>query len=60
MSLLVAFKRIVLGMQSGGLGWDVPAGRRDGQISLATETIDIPAPFNNLDQNLQAFAKKGL
>ncbi|CAI9772045.1 unnamed protein product [Fraxinus pennsylvanica] len=45
---------------SGGLGWDVPAGRRDGRISLAAETIDIPAPFNNLDQNLRAFAKKDL
>ncbi|KAL2550853.1 Peroxidase 64 [Forsythia ovata] len=45
---------------SGGLGWDVPAGRRDGRISRAAETIDIPAPFNNLDEATRAFAKKGL
>ncbi|CAL5367820.1 unnamed protein product [Camellia sinensis] len=45
---------------TGGLSWDVPAGRRDGRISHAAETIDIPAPFDNLDQATQAFAKKGL
>ncbi|XP_075496667.1 peroxidase 5-like [Primulina tabacum] len=43
-----------------GLGWDVPAGRRDGRISRAEETLDIPAPFFNLDQLTQAFAKKQL
>ncbi|KZV40956.1 peroxidase 5-like [Dorcoceras hygrometricum] len=45
---------------TGGLGWDVPAGRRDGRISRAEETIDIPAPFFNLDQLTQAFARKHL
>ncbi|CAL5323442.1 unnamed protein product [Camellia sinensis] len=45
---------------TGGLSWDVPAGRRDGRISHAAKTIDIPAPFDNLDQATQAFAKKGL
>ncbi|KAK6135165.1 hypothetical protein DH2020_031113 [Rehmannia glutinosa] len=45
---------------TGGLGWDVPAGRRDGRISRAEETVDIPAPFDNLDQITQAFAKKTL
>ncbi|XP_073130150.1 peroxidase 5-like [Henckelia pumila] len=43
-----------------GLGWDVPAGRRDGRISRAEETVDIPAPFFNLNQLTQSFAKKNL
>ncbi|RVW60961.1 Peroxidase 5 [Vitis vinifera] len=43
-----------------GFGWSVPAGRRDGRVSLASETLDIPAPFLNLDQLSQSFAKKGL
>ncbi|KAK6936601.1 hem peroxidase [Dillenia turbinata] len=43
-----------------GFSWDVPAGRRDGRVSLASQTVDIPAPFFNLDQITQAFAKKGL
>ncbi|XP_057463374.1 peroxidase 5-like [Actinidia eriantha] len=45
---------------TGGMFWDVPAGRRDGRVSLAAETIDIPAPFNNLDELTRAFNKKGL
>ena len=47
-------------MQTGGRGWGVPAGRRDGRISRAAETIDIPGPFQNLDQITQAFAKKNM
>ncbi|KAK6926100.1 hem peroxidase [Dillenia turbinata] len=43
-----------------GFSWDVPAGRRDGRVSLASQTADIPAPTFNLDQVTQAFAKKGL
>ncbi|KAL3524479.1 hypothetical protein ACH5RR_017313 [Cinchona calisaya] len=45
---------------TGGRYWDVPAGRRDGRISRAAETIDIPAPFQNLDEITAAFAKKNL
>lgn len=45
---------------TGGLYWDVPAGRRDGTISMASETVDIPVPTSNLDQITQAFANKGL
>ncbi|KMT16466.1 hypothetical protein BVRB_3g050860 [Beta vulgaris subsp. vulgaris] len=45
---------------TGGLYWDVPAGRRDGRISRASETLDIPAPSFNLDQLTQSFANKGL
>ncbi|KAA8540103.1 hypothetical protein F0562_026795 [Nyssa sinensis] len=43
-----------------GFGWDVPAGRRDGRVSHAEDTVDIPAPFFDLDQVTRAFTKKGL
>lgn len=47
-------------MQSGGIGYDVPAGRRDGRISLASDTRTLPPPTFNVDQLTQLFAKKGL
>ncbi|XP_019416211.1 PREDICTED: peroxidase 5-like [Lupinus angustifolius] len=44
-----------------GLGYDVPAGRRDGRISLASDTrTDLPPPTFNVNQLTQLFAKKGL
>ncbi|PON71947.1 Peroxidase [Parasponia andersonii] len=46
---------------SGGLGYDVPAGRRDGRVSLASEApTNLPPPTFNLDQLTQIFAAKGL
>ncbi|KAI9110783.1 hypothetical protein K1719_018221 [Acacia pycnantha] len=46
---------------SGGLGYDVPAGRRDGKISLASDTrTNLPPPTSNLDQLTRLFASKGL
>ncbi|KAE9464656.1 hypothetical protein C3L33_03416, partial [Rhododendron williamsianum] len=45
---------------TGGLYWDVPAGRRDGRISRASETVDLPPPFGDLDLITRAFLKKGL
>ncbi|PON83694.1 Peroxidase [Trema orientale] len=46
---------------SGGLGYDVPAGRRDGRVSLASEALtNLPPPTFNLDQLTQIFAAKGL
>lgn len=48
-------------LQTGGLGYDVPAGRRDGIVSLASEaTSNLPPPFFNVAQLTQAFANKGL
>lgn len=48
-------------MQVEGLGYDVPAGRRDGKISLASDTrTDLPPPTFNVNQLTQLFAKKGL
>ncbi|KAH1075301.1 hypothetical protein J1N35_027629 [Gossypium stocksii] len=45
---------------AGGLGYDVPAGRRDGKTSLASEIIgNLPPPTFNVDQLTQMFANKG-
>ncbi|XP_059667331.1 peroxidase 5-like [Cornus florida] len=46
---------------TGGLGYDVPAGRRDGIVSLASEaSANLPPPTFNINQLTQNFAKKGL
>lgn len=43
------------------LGWDVPAGRRDGRISRASDIVgNLPPPFFNVTQLTQIFASKGL
>ncbi|KAL3337683.1 hypothetical protein AABB24_030019 [Solanum stoloniferum] len=45
----------------GGPFWNVPTGRRDGTISIASETLsDIPSPFSNFSTLQNDFAKKGL
>ncbi|XP_062119949.1 peroxidase 5-like [Humulus lupulus] len=45
---------------SGGFGYGVPAGRRDGKVSLASEAnTNLPPPSSNLDQLTQMFATKG-
>lgn len=55
-SFFVLFKS-----QAGGLGYDVPAGRRDGRVSLSTEALsNLPPPTLNVNQLTQAFANKGL
>ncbi|OEL18699.1 Peroxidase 1 [Dichanthelium oligosanthes] len=53
----VARDSIVL---AGGLGYQVPAGRRDGRISRANETIDLPPPFADAALLVQMFAAKNL
>ena len=48
-------------MQSKGIYYDLPSGRRDGRISLATETFaNLPPPTFTLAQLTKNFADKGL
>ncbi|KAE9617259.1 putative peroxidase [Lupinus albus] len=45
---------------SGGPTWDVPKGRKDGRISKAIETKQLPAPTFNISQLEQSFSQRGL
>ncbi|KAG0617772.1 hypothetical protein M758_4G013900 [Ceratodon purpureus] len=47
---------------AGGLGWDVPAGRRDGRVSRIEEasTPNLPTPNMTVPDLLEVFARKGL
>ncbi|KAK9110650.1 hypothetical protein Sjap_018710 [Stephania japonica] len=43
-----------------GLGWPVPLGRRDGTVSLALDTNNLPAFTDSIQVQVQKFADKGL
>ncbi|XP_010061689.2 peroxidase 66 [Eucalyptus grandis] len=45
---------------AGGPSWNVLKGRKDGRVSNASETINLPAPTFNVTQLLQSFAERGL
>ncbi|KAK7412127.1 hypothetical protein VNO78_03575 [Psophocarpus tetragonolobus] len=45
---------------SGGVGYQVPTGRRDGRISQASDVSNLPAPFDSVDVQKQKFTAKGL
>uniref|UniRef100_A0A0D9X210 peroxidase n=1 Tax=Leersia perrieri TaxID=77586 RepID=A0A0D9X210_9ORYZ len=46
---------------NGAIDFAMPAGRRDGRVSLASETLpNLPSPFASLDQLKSSFAAKGL
>ncbi|KAE8022461.1 hypothetical protein FH972_008259 [Carpinus fangiana] len=45
---------------TGGPYWNVLKGRKDGRVSKAAETINLPAPSFNVTQLIQSFAKRGL
>ncbi|XP_058085502.1 peroxidase N1-like [Magnolia sinica] len=43
-----------------GLTWSVPTGRRDGTVSLASDTDNLPSFTDSVDVQKQKFADKGL
>ncbi|XP_009796592.1 peroxidase 64 [Nicotiana tabacum] len=45
---------------SGGPNWEVPKGRKDGRISKASETQQLPPPTFNISQLQQSFSQRGL
>ncbi|KAG9135770.1 hypothetical protein Leryth_002497 [Lithospermum erythrorhizon] len=40
--------------------WDVPKGRKDGRVSKASETSQLPSPTFNFDQLQHSFVQRGL
>ena len=58
---IVAFAARDSAAQVGGITYKVPSGRRDGTVSLESDVFqNLPAPFFNVQQLQQSFAKKGL
>ncbi|KAI7737600.1 hypothetical protein M8C21_017615, partial [Ambrosia artemisiifolia] len=47
-------------IRSGGPTWVVPKGRKDGRVSRASETRQLPAPTFNISQLQQSFSQRGL
>ncbi|XP_068640759.1 peroxidase 64-like [Aristolochia californica] len=45
---------------SGGPYWEVPKGRKDGRVSRASDTRQLPAPTFNVSQLMQSFSQRGL
>ncbi|XP_057527665.1 peroxidase 5-like [Amaranthus tricolor] len=46
---------------TGGVGYDVPAGRRDGRVSLASDTtLNLPPAYGDVELLTQIFSSKGL
>lgn len=46
--------------QTGGPFWNVLKGRKDGRVSKATDTTNLPPAFLNATRLIQTFAKRGL
>lgn len=59
---IIAFAARDSAREVGGIiNYAVPAGRRDGRISISDEVIgNLPAPSFNADQLVRNFAQKGL
>ncbi|CAH9064902.1 unnamed protein product [Cuscuta europaea] len=45
---------------AGGPYWDVPKGRKDGRVSKASETLQLPGPAFNISQLYVSFSQRGL
>ncbi|KAJ9538396.1 hypothetical protein OSB04_031129 [Centaurea solstitialis] len=45
---------------SGGTSWEVPTGRRDGLVSQASDTANLPAFNDPISVQIRKFADKGL
>ncbi|XP_010693447.2 peroxidase 66 isoform X2 [Beta vulgaris subsp. vulgaris] len=45
---------------TGGPFWNVLKGRKDGRVSKATDTTNLPPAFLNATRLIQTFAKRGL
>ncbi|KAJ8755620.1 hypothetical protein K2173_022215 [Erythroxylum novogranatense] len=43
-----------------GLSWPVPTGRRDGRVSLASDTVNLPGFTDSVDVQKQKFSALGL
>ncbi|KAI9181829.1 hypothetical protein LWI28_019059 [Acer negundo] len=58
---ILAFAARDSSLQVGGINYDVPAGRRDGRVSLSDEVEqNLPPPSFNAEQIAQNFARKGM
>ncbi|KAI3803829.1 hypothetical protein L1987_31991 [Smallanthus sonchifolius] len=47
-------------VQTGGRSWQVPLGRRDGLVSQASDTANLPAFNDPISVQIKKFADKGL
>ena len=47
-------------MQTKGINWQVPTGRKDGRVSLASDTSNLPGFRESIDSQKQKFADFGL
>lgn len=51
---------LLLLMQTKGLSWRVPTGRRDGRTSLASDAANLPGFTDSIELQKQKFLDKGL
>ena len=47
-------------MQSGGLSWQVPTGRRDGRVSIQSESMTLPGANDSVAVQKKKFGDLGL
>lgn len=47
-------------LQTNGASWNVPTGRRDGRVSSASDTNNLPGFTDSIDVQKKKFSDKGL